>query len=109
MHAMSAGLKAMTTFEVLTRALQARGSVTGAAWSSRGTHRVLKWYTLGFPDGCRTVLWGTHTVLTGTRGGSPQYSLSQVAVGMGELRFCLGGHGVLLAAGIGPMFLDYMT
>jgi acyl-CoA oxidase len=33
----------------------------------------------------------------------------EVAVGMGDLRFCLGGHGVLLAAGLGPMWLDYMT
>ena len=47
MHAMSAGLKAMTTFEVHTGALQARGSVTGAAWSSRGNHRVLTGYSSG--------------------------------------------------------------
>jgi hypothetical protein len=57
---------------------------------------------------CKGYSRGAHGVLRGTDGYS-QYSLTQVAAGMGELRFCLGGHGVLLAAGIGPMFLDYMT
>jgi hypothetical protein len=56
MHAMSAGLKAMTTFEVLTGALQATGYVNGAARYSgvltrysRGTHG----HTRG---GCSAVL-----------------------------------------------------
>jgi hypothetical protein len=56
---------------------------------------------------CKGYSQGTHRVLRGTHGVLAV--LTQVAVGMGELRFCLGGHGVLLAAGVGPMFLDYMT